>query len=106
MKKIQTRCYNSGKISDLPYLVANRNFGEADKEIEELGLTPVNPMLKGMKFSRPWFVHMIADLCLLATCRHIYLQTNWKESKGAQIECRIARFLGIQIWFQDNPGCD
>ena len=29
---------------------------------------------------------------------------NWKSSRGARIEFRVAKFLGIQIWFQNNPG--
>lgn len=103
---MKIRCYNSGKISGLPYLVAHKNFSAADREIEELGFRPINPLLKGINPSRPWILHMIADICIMATCRHIYLQRNWEESKGAQIECKIARFLGMQIWFQGNPGCD
>ena len=41
---------------------------------------------------------------LLSRCGHIYLQQNWKSSRGARIEFRVAKFLGIQIWFQSNPG--
>jgi hypothetical protein len=31
------KCYNSGKISGLPYLVAYNNFLTADKQIESRG---------------------------------------------------------------------
>lgn len=103
---IQQKCYNSGKIGGLNYLVAYENFRKADEDIESMGFSPVNPIVKGLKPSRPYWMHMVADILLLAGCRHIYMQKNWKESRGAKIEYRVAKFLRIKIWFQENPCCD
>ena len=106
MKEKKNKCYNSGKIGGLSYLQAYKNFEQADREIAEIGLTPVNPIILGLKPSRPYWMHMVWDIRLLSRCGHIYLQTNWKDSRGARIAFRMAKFLGIQIWFQGNPGED
>ena len=31
-------------------------------------------------------------------------KTVGRIERGARIEFRVAKFLGIQIWFQSNPG--
>lgn len=106
MEKKNIKCYNSGKIGGLSYLQAYKNFENADQEISAMGFTPVNPIILGLKPSRPYWMHMVWDILLLSRCGHIYLQQNWKSSRGARIEFRVAKFLGIQIWFQGNPGED
>ena len=107
-KKNTTRqkCYNSGKIGGLSYIVAYGNFQKADEEIKAMGLVPVNPMIQGLKPSAPYWAHMITDILLLARCRHIYLQRNWQDCRGARIEYKVAKFLRIQVWYQENPGCE
>lgn len=104
--KRSIRCYNSGKISGLTYLTAVKNFEESDKVIREMNLIPVSPIEKGLKPSRPYWLHIIWDLCLLLTCKNIYFQRNWEESKGARIEYRAAKLLGMDMWFETNPGCE
>lgn len=106
MRKKDNRCYNSGKIGGLPYLEAYNNFERADREIINMGFSPVNPIVMGLKPSRPYWMHIVYDILLLSSCGHIYLQRNWQESREARIEFRMAKFLGLQMWFQKNPGED
>lgn len=103
-KDKRPKCYNSGKIGGLPYLEAYKNFEDADTEIAAMGMEPVNPIILGLKPSRPWWMHMVADIWMLLHCKHIYMQRNWQSSRGARIEFRVARWMGIGVWFQDNPG--
>lgn len=105
MKK-RYRCYNSGMVGGLSYLSACENFRLADQEIESMGFIPVNPLIRGLKPSYPWIMHMIVDIIILIGCDHIYMQRNWESSRGARIEKKIAHFLEIKIWYQDNPCCD
>lgn len=109
MKRKNTKrqkCYSSGKIGGLNYLEAYENFRKADHEIMALGFIPVNPIIQGLKPSRPYWAHMIADILLLAKCKHIYMQRNWEDSRGAKIEYKVAKFLRLQIWYQENPCCE
>lgn len=93
-------CYNAGKIGGMPYLTAHKNFEQADKEIANLGWEPVNPLYNGLQANDPWIAHMAVDLCLLASCRAVYFQRNWKNSRGARIEHRVAKFLRKTIIYQ------
>jgi len=101
MEKKRKKCYNSGKISGLPYLTAYNNFVVADKEIESLGYHPVNPMVEQwLKPSAPWLLHMIVDLWHLLWCKAVYFQKNWPDSRGAQIEFQTAMLLNKEIIYQ------
>lgn len=96
------RCYNSGKISGLPYLVAYNNFLAADRRIEELGYDPVNPMKeKWLKPSAPWILHMIVDIWKMLWCNTVYFQKNWTDSRGAQVEFYVALNLNKNMIMQD-----
>ena len=96
------RCYNSGKISGLPYLVAYNNFLAADRRIEELGFESVNPMKeKWLKPSAPWILHMIVDVWKMLWCNTVYFQKNWTDSRGAQVEFYIALNLNKRMIMQD-----
>lgn len=95
------RCYNSGKISGLPYLTAYNNFLAADKSIREMGYEPVNPMAeRWLKPSAPWLMHMAVDVWKMLGCRAVYFQRNWDDSRGARIEYQIALALGKEIFYQ------
>lgn len=100
IEKKVPRCYNAGKVGDLPYIVAHRNFQKADEYIYSLGMQPVNSLYNGLKASSPWILHMIVDICLMAGCSYVFFQQNWKSSKGARIEYKIARFLGKGMIFE------
>lgn len=95
------KCYNSGKISGLPYLTAYNNFLAADKEIKDRGYEPVNPMEKRwVRPSAPWLVHMIVDVWKLLWCDAVYFQKNWEDSRGAQVEFQVALMLEKEIIYQ------
>jgi hypothetical protein len=79
------------------YLQAYDRFLHADEEIRAMGLTPVNPMILGLQASRPWWMHMAYDIWLLIRCGNLYLQPNWRQSRGARIERRVAVWLGLNI---------
>lgn len=95
------KCYNSGKISGLPYLTAYNNFLSADRMIEAMGYRPVNPILESwLKPSAPWLLHMMVDVWKLLWCHAVYFQKNWEDSRGARIEFRVALFLNKEIIYQ------
>lgn len=96
------KCYNSGKISGLPYLTAYNNFLAADKTIESKGFKPVNPMAeRWLKPSAPWLLHMIVDVWKMLWCDAVYFQRNWSDSRGARIEFQIALLLNKILIYQE-----
>lgn len=95
------KCYNSGKITGLPYITAYHNFLDADWEIESRGYKPVNPMKEQwLKPSAPWIFHMIVDLWHLFWCDAVFFQRNWSESRGARIEFQLALQLEKELIYQ------
>ena len=102
MEKKRKKCYNSGKISGLPYLTAYNNFLAADKDIEAMGYRPVNPLVeRWLKPSAPWLLHMIVDVWHLLWCKSVFFQKNWADSRGARIEFQIALWLDKELIYQE-----
>ena len=95
------RIYISGKITGIEGEAA-AIFEKAEAEVLKLGFEPVNPMKINHDHDLSWQSYMKADIKALMNCDGIYLINNWKESKGARIEHRIANRLGMEIYSQ---GC-
>ncbi len=97
MKKI----YISGKITGLDIAIAAMLFGAAHEELEKKNYHPVNPM-KEVPYNKDWTWHqyMLADIALIFDCTHMYMLSNWKESKGARMEHAIAKELEMEIIYQ------
>ena len=89
---IHQKVFISGKISDLPYLVAYGNFSNAERTLASMGYEVVNPM-KICKKHWSWVRCMIKCLWAIFFCQKIYQLPNWQESRGARIEYRWAKFL-------------
>ena len=101
MKKRNWKCYNSGKISGLPYLTAYNNFLAADKQIRAMCYDPVNPMAEcWLNPDAPWILHMAVDLWKMLWCEAVFFQKNWPDSRGARIEYKLALTLGKTILYQ------
>lgn len=99
MKKI----YISGKITGLDLLEAARNFQNAEQYLIMTydGIEVVNPMREVVyKKDKTWEQYMLEDIDLLFSCDSIFMLDNWEESKGARIECSIAKELSKTILFQ------
>ena len=93
---IRTKVFISGKVSGLPYLVAYGNFSNAERTLAAMGCEVVNPM-KICKQDWSWLRCMIKCLWVIFFCKKVYQLPDWKDSRGARIECRWAKFLGKRI---------
>ena len=93
---IHTKVFISGKVSDLPYLVAYGNFSNAERILAAMGYEVVNPM-KICKKHWSWVRCMAKCLWAIMFCDKIYQLPGWQESRGARIEYRWAKFLRKRI---------
>ncbi|MBO7280574.1 MAG: DUF4406 domain-containing protein [Bacteroidaceae bacterium] len=93
---IRPKVFISGRVSDLPYLVAYGNFSNAERTLASMGYEVVNPM-KICKKNWSWLRCMIKCLWAITFCDKIYQLDNWKESRGARIEYKWAKFLRKRI---------
>ena len=92
----RTKVFISGKISGIDYYVAYGKFSNAERTLASMGYEVVNPM-KICKQNWSWLRCMIKCLWAIFFCKKVYQLPDWKDSKGARIECRWARFLGKRI---------
>jgi len=98
MKK--QKVYISGKISGLKIEDAKANFAKAERVLNLVGYDTINPMDSGLDEKYPWVMHMIVDVFNMLRCNKVYFLENYKESRGAKIEHRIAIFFRMRILYQ------
>lgn len=98
------RIYISGKIKGLPFEEAYSNFKTVENKLISDGHKVVNPMsrkyIKNRVGKLPWIVHMFFDILLLLRCNAIYMQRNWSDSRGAKVELRVSKKLGLIFIYQ------
>ena len=94
--------YLSGKITDTNNLKVFRNIFVAwkcAKKLSKQGLAVVCPHTNGVGFGLTHKQYMERDFALLERCDVIYMMKNWKTSKGAKMELKYAKKLGLEIKF-------
>lgn len=97
------RVYISGHISANP--AYEEEFQEAEDKLRALGYDVVNPVTitrhlldKGLSPAELWRECMITDLRALRECEMmILLDRKGLESRGVDIEVRVAEINGIRI---------
>lgn len=95
-----SRIYIAGPMSGYPGM----NFDAFNKKAAELRKNyklVVNPVDINPNPDADWSDCMDADLDALSECTHIYLLKGWSKSKGARIEYKVAKILGLTIHSED-----
>lgn len=88
----RTKVFLSGKVSGMEYYVAYAKFCNADRLLSQMGYQVVNPM-KICKKNWCWLRCMIKCLWAIIFCRKFHQLDNWRDSRGARIEYKWAKFL-------------
>jgi len=86
------KCYIAGKVSGMPYEKALRNFQSAEDKLKRLGFHPINPT-RLCRSHWGWHRCMIVCLWNLLWCGNITMLYNWRDSRGARIEYKVAKLL-------------
>lgn len=97
------KVYLSGAISSIPYEEAKKKFDKTEEDLTAWGFEVVNPMKAvPYKEGRTWLGYMVRAIAQLIRCDVIYMLPNWKQSRGAKIERRIAKILGLWVFHVNN----
>jgi hypothetical protein len=89
-----TAIYISGKITgDNNY---REKFMEAENKQYDAGYFPLNPA-SNVRPNMEWHKAMRKALQLMLEGDGVALLPDWKKSRGAKIEARLARKLGIPV---------
>lgn len=90
--------YIAGKMTGLPDK-GRAKFADAAKMLQDKGHIVLNPaeLPDGMPGTR----YMPICLAMVQAADTVYALDNWKDSNGARIEVRYARYQGKNIVFQE-----
>ncbi|MDR1587285.1 MAG: DUF4406 domain-containing protein [Treponema sp.] len=88
------KLYLCGKITgDDNY---RAKFLDAENTLYEAGFYPVNPAAC-VPSNTDWNHAMRTAIGLMLRCDGVALLPDWKKSRGAKIEVRLARELGLDV---------
>jgi len=94
MEKEKMKIYISGKITgDSNYY---KKFLDAENRLYEAGFEPVNPAALAPA-NADWNKAMRTVVGVMLKCDGIALLPDWKGSRGAVIEERLARDVGLPV---------
>lgn len=93
------KVYISGKIT------GNKNYKEqfnnAEQELLKSGVEVFNPVNVSIPVENPTYKdYMKADIQQLINCDCIFMLKNWRTSKGATLEHKIAFALDLIIIYE------
>lgn len=91
---IVCKVYISGPITNVDNY--KRMFNIHAALLSSMGYDVFNPANVSID-DGTWHDYMQFDLAMLRTCDAIYMLPNWQHSKGACIERRYAKRIGIRV---------
>lgn len=99
-KRRRKKCYLSGKMTGLSFGTIDVNFSRAAYHVCRMGFIPVNPFDNRRPRWMPYWGHLMLDILMLCACDAIFMQKNWKDSRGARIEFKVAEKMKKEIFFE------
>ena len=88
------RIYICGKVSGDPDY--DKKFLKEENRLFSLGYEPVNPAAF-ISRKEEWVKAMRMAIRTMLLCDGVSLLPDWKKSKGAKIEAKLARELGLDV---------
>jgi len=85
--------YICGKVTGDPNY-KEKFFNETER-LYSLGYEPVSPSVIPSTYD--WAKAMRTAIIMMLLCDGVSLLPNWKKSKGAKIEAKLARELGLDV---------
>lgn len=96
MKKV----YISGAITGVDNY--EELFKNAEDELKAKGYDVVNPVTIEQNHDNTWNSFMRVDLKAMLDCDAIYMLSNYKTSRGANIELNLAKELDFEVIYEDE----
>lgn len=95
------KVYIAGKITGLDKVTIFKKFYESGKALKKDGHTVMSPAVLALNegFSHADYMHIC--YAMIDVCDAVYMQKDWKNSEGAQMEHEYAKEKKKQILFED-----
>lgn len=96
------KVYISGKITGLGKAEVLGKFHDSAKTLRKSGHTVMSPSVLVLNegFEHSDYMHICR--AMIDVCGAVYMQKDWRESKGARMELQYARELGKRILYEDE----
>ena len=94
---IKKKIYIAGKVTGEPIAECTMKFGVAQKTIEALGFTAVNPLEVVNDFKATWENAMKKCIKALMDCDAVYMLPDCANSPGAKLETRLASEFNMPL---------
>lgn len=91
------RIYIAGPMSGLPESNYPA-FHDAARRLREIGLRVENPAENNAPRCGSWLGYMRIALRQVSKVDGVVMLPGWQRSRGARIEHRLARDLGLPLW--------
>ncbi len=91
------KIYIAGKITGDRY--CKRKFLKIEKKLKRMGHSPMNPSWINASQEFDWQDYMAVAKAMQKRCDATLLLTDWKESRGAQIEYENAKKMNHAVFF-------
>ena len=93
------KIYISGQITGLKKQTCYNNFETAIMKLRRIDKFGVSPY-QGDE-GKTWAEYMKRGIETMMNCEGIFMLSNWRESKGANIERNLAMQLGMKVYYED-----
>jgi len=102
MKMLQNskKVYISGKITGIES-DAEIMFSKAEEILKKDYQAVINPMKLNHEHDKSWESYMRVCIKALCDCDVVFALTNHLDSRGARVELEIAKYLGLEIIYED-----
>ena len=100
------KVYISGAISGVEYSTCKEKFEKSELEIRKLKVKegykpiPINPLELLHSRDKSWKSYLREDLKWLKKCDAIYMQKDWRDSRGATLELWFAKRYNKVVYFE------
>lgn len=96
------KVYIAGKITGLEEACVFKKFNESKCQLKKQGCIAMSPavLASNAGFGHSDYMHVC--FAMIDVCDAVYMQKDWRESKGARMELQYARKCKKRILYEDE----
>ncbi|MCX8018914.1 MAG: DUF4406 domain-containing protein [Chitinophagaceae bacterium] len=98
MKQKRLKIYLSGRVTGDAREDVELKFGKAEEQLALKGYEVINPT-KRVHADEKWDLAMRQCIADMMQCDALLMLPDWKTSRGATIEHKLAEWLNIPIYY-------